>query len=144
MRPRVHTASLGRWVDPADAWAALCRGADAAFWLDSGPGATTGTSYLGVAARLSTDFDAPVLEWLRAQQYSVDTSEVRSGFALGWIGWLGYELRGETMGVTVSRASRYPLAAWMYVDRCLVFDHDRGEVRLLALGDVDEYRAHVL
>ena len=144
MRPRVHTASLGRWVDPADAWAALCREADAAFWLDSGPGATTGTSYLGVAARLSTDFDSPVLEWLRAQQYSVDTSEVRSGFALGWIGWLGYELRGETMGVTVSRASRYPHAAWMYVDRCLVFDHDRGEVRLLALGDVDEYRAHVL
>ena len=144
MRPRVHTASLGRWVDPADAWAALCEGADAAFWLDSGPNATTGTSYLGVAARLSTQFDGPVLEWLRAQQYGVDTSEVGSGFALGWVGWLGYELRGETMGVAVGRASRYPDAAWMYVDRCLAFDHERGEVRLLSLADIDDYRAHVL
>lgn len=144
MRPRVHTASLGRWVDPADAWAALCAGADAAFWLDSGPQATTGTSYLGVAARVTTDFDAPVLDWLRAQQYGVDTSEVAGGFTLGWVGWLGYELRGETMGVTVRRASRYPDAAWMYVDRCLAFDHERGEVRLVTLGDIDEYRASVL
>jgi len=144
MRPRVHTASLGRWVDPADAWAALCADADAAFWLDSGPHATAGTSYLGVSARVTTDFDGPVLDWLRAQQYGVDTSEVTGGFTLGWVGWLGYELRGETMGVTVQRASRYPNAAWMYVDRCLAFDHERGEVRLLTLGDVDEYRASVL
>jgi anthranilate synthase component 1 len=143
MRPRVHTASLGRWVDPADAWAALCDGADAAFWLDSGTSATTGTSYLGVAARVTTQFDGPVLEWLRAQQFGVDTSAVASGFALGWVGWLGYEVRGETMGVEVPHRSRYPDAAWMYVDRCLAFDHGTGEVRLLALGDAEEYRAVV-
>ncbi|MEQ1735299.1 MAG: anthranilate synthase component I family protein [Rhodoglobus sp.] len=143
MRPTVHTASLGRWVDPVDAWAALCRGRDAAFWLDSGAQAASGVSYLGVASSLTTDFGGPVLEWLRGQGFSADTSAVASGFALGWVGWLGYELRGETMGVSVNRASRYPDAAWLFVDRCLAFDHASGAVTLLALGDVDGYRAEV-
>ncbi|MDP3209733.1 MAG: chorismate-binding protein, partial [Rhodoglobus sp.] len=143
MRPTVHTASLGRWVDPTKVWAALCSGREAAFWLDSGAHATSGMSYLGVASSLTTDFGGPVLDWLRAEQFAADTSAVASGFALGWVGWLGYELRGETMGVEVGRSSRYPDAAWLFVDRCLAFDHARGEVTLLALNDVDAYRAEV-
>ncbi len=143
MRPTVQTASLGRWVDPADAWAALCVGRDAAFWLDSGSGATAGMSYVGVASRLTTDFEGPVLDWLRRETFSADTSAVASGFALGWVGWLGYELRGQTMSVDVARSSRYPDAAWLYVDRCLAFDHSTGEVTLLALDDVDGYRDEV-
>lgn len=144
MRPRVLTASLGRWIDPAAAWGALCEGADAAFWLDSGAHATTGTSYLGVASSVTTEFGGPVLEWLRAQARDVDASDAPPGFALGWVGWLGYELRGETMGVAVERTSRYPLAAWLWVDRCLAFDHATREVTLLALDDVEGYRDRVL
>ena len=143
MRPTVNTASLGRWVDPADAWAALCSGQDAAFWLDSGATATAGVSYVGVGARLTTEFRVPVLDWLRRETFEADTSAVASGFALGWVGWLGYELRGETLDVEVNRVSRYPDAAWLFVDRCLAFDHGTGEVTLLALGDVQGYRAEV-
>ncbi|MCU1440700.1 MAG: aminodeoxychorismate synthase component [Rhodoglobus sp.] len=140
----VLTASLGRWVDPALAYAALCGDSDRAFWLDSGPSATAGMSYLGVAAELVTEFDGPVLEWLRAQQRDVDTSEVPPGFALGWVGWLGYELRGETMGEPIERESRYPLAAFLRVDRALAFDHERQDVLLLALDDVESWRAEVV
>jgi anthranilate/para-aminobenzoate synthase component I len=45
-------------------------------------------------------------------------------------------LRGETMGVPVSRESRYPDAAWMLVTECLAFDHVSREVTLLALDDI--------
>jgi para-aminobenzoate synthetase component 1 len=141
---RVLTASLGRWVDPAVAYAALCGDSDRAFWLDSGASATTGMSYLGVAAELVTEFDGPVLEWLRAQQRDVDTSAVPRGFALGWVGWLGYELRGETMGEPIERESRYPLAAFLQVDRALAFDHERQDVLLLALDDIESWRAEVV
>ena len=104
MRHRVLTASLGRWIDPADAYTAICGDADAAFWLDSGPHAVTGTSYLGLAASVTTTFDGPVLDWLRDSRADadVDTGGV-AGFALGWVGWLGYELRAETMGTPVAR-----------------------------------------
>ena len=144
MRPRVLAASLGRWVDPAVAYAAICGDSDAAFWLDSGPSATAGMSYLGLAAEVVTEFDEPVLDWLQRQRTDVDTSDARGGFTLGWVGWLGYELRGETMGVPVTRASRYPLAAWLRVDRALAFDHARHEVTLLALDDVEGWRESVV
>ncbi len=143
MRPRVHTAALGRWVDPVDAWMALCGGAESSFWLDSGPSALEGMSYLGVAESLTTEFPDGVVPWLRARQADADTSEAPAGFALGWVGWLGYELRGETMGVEVSRSSRYPDAAWMFVSRCLAFNHETGEVTLLALDGVETFRAEV-
>lgn len=143
MRPRVHTASLGRWVDPVDAWTALCTGAEASFWLDSGPSALTGMSYLGVGESLTTEFSDGVMSWLRARDVSAETEGVPAGFTLGWVGWLGYEVRGETMGVEVSWASRYPDAAWMFVSRCLAFDHETGEVSLLALDDLEGFRAEV-
>lgn len=57
------------------------------------------------------------------------------GFGLGWVGWLGYELRARTMGAEPARASRYPDAAWMEVTRALEFDHRAGTVSLLALGE---------
>ncbi|CAN5617094.1 hypothetical protein BH10ACT7_BH10ACT7_28340 [soil metagenome] len=145
MRRTVLTAALGRWVDPADAYRAICADSPAAFWLDSGPSATTGVSYLGLAAAVTTEFGGPVLDWLREQLASTtDVDDVPPGFGLGWVGWLGYELRGETMGTTVTRRSRYPDAAWMFIDRCLAFDHSTREVTVMALDDVDAYRAQVL
>lgn len=143
MRPRLHVASLGRWVDPAVAYAALCGDRDDAFWLDSGPNATTGHSYLGRAAEVVTEFPRGVLAFLRGLEQDVDTSDAPPGFRLGWVGWLGYELRAETMGVPVERESRYPLAAWLRVDRALAFDHAVGEVLLLSLDDPGAWRDEV-
>lgn len=146
MRPRVNTAPLEGWIEPTDAWAALCAGASAAFWLDSGAHAKTGVSYLGVASSITTEFDEPVLDWLRAQQVGVDSTNDlrRGGFGLGWVGYLGYELRAQTMGEEITRVSRYPDAAWMFVDRCLAFDHATREVAVLVLGDAAAFRDEVV
>ena len=144
--PRVLSASLGRWVDPAVAYRAICGDSDSAFWLDSGQGATTGTSYIGIASETRTEFDRPVLDWLRDSLASeqVDSSDAPPGFTLGWVGWLGYELRGETMAMPVTRPSRYPDAAWLRIERALVFDHSTGLVTVMALDDAEAWRTEVL
>ncbi len=139
MRHRVLASPLGHWVDPARAYTAICGDSAEAFWLDSGVHAAGGMSYLGVADSLvsdvhGTEFDGPVLEWMAAElDHDVDTAAAPPGFTLGLIGWLGYELRAETMGTPETRHSRYPRAAWLRVHRALAFDHAAREVWLLAL-----------
>ena len=144
--PRVLSAPLGRWVDPAVAYRAICGNSDSAFWLDSGQGATIGTSYIGLAADVRTEFDGPVLDWLRDSLAveQVDASDASSGFTLGWVGWLGYELRAETMAMPVERPSRHPDAAWLRIERALAFDHSTGRVTVMALDDAEAWRTEVL
>ncbi|CAN5271819.1 N/A [soil metagenome] len=144
---RVIRQTLDGWVDPAAAFAALYADAPAAFWLDSGSGSTEGISYLGAAARVATaeDLAGGVLPFLRRELAadSIEADAAAPGFALGWVGWLGYELRAETMGVAVDRTSRYPDAALMFVDRALAFDHAAGTVTLLSLEHDQEWVASV-
>jgi len=122
---------LGRWVDPAEAWAVLLSDEANSFWLDSGD--EKGTSYLGAGSRL---LEGPhVFADLAAELASTRIVDVADGgFALGWVGWLGYDLREATLGTPVTRAARYPVSALMFADRALAFDHAAREVTLLALG----------
>ncbi len=113
------------------------------FWLDSG---AAGTSYVGAGPRVPLAH--PVLPALRAELAEMGemTEPVASAdaapaavdgapeFRLGLVGWLGYELRAETMGVPVTRASRYPDAAFLRIERAVAV-HSDGSAELLALGD---------
>jgi para-aminobenzoate synthetase component 1 len=122
---------LGRWVEPARAWAGLLADEPNSFWLDSGQSA--GVSYLGAGSRVIVG--GAVFDELRADLASRRIADdTGSGFSLGWVGWLGYGLRAGTLGTPVTAASRYPDAAMMFADRALAFDHTTGEVTLLALG----------
>jgi len=142
MRSRVLTADLPRWVDPAAVFIELMAnsGSDAAgaLWLDSGAAATKGRSYLAVSNRvvLSAELAEPVFEWMRREcgPADVDLCDAPTGFRLGWVGWLGYELRGESLGVPIATPATTPDAAWLWVDRVLVFDHETRRLSLLALG----------
>jgi para-aminobenzoate synthetase component I len=137
---RVLTTVYRRWIDPAAAFVALYGHDTNCFWLDSGADATSGRSYLGSASRIFVPReDESVLEFLRAELAAhpapVQQAADADGFRLGWVGWLGYERRGETMGVPVSRRSRHPDAALLYADRIVVFDHGARTVSLVALAD---------
>ncbi|TFD72291.1 anthranilate synthase component I family protein [Cryobacterium fucosi] len=69
-----------------------------------------------------------------------------SGFRLGWVGWLGYELGAQTVGAPV-HDSRYPDAALLQVDRAIEFDHAARTVTLLArtgAGPNEQWAADVL
>src|SRR4051794_2578899 len=100
---------LGRWIDPAVAFQALYATSTNVVWLDSGPDASTGISVIGHAGRVVTSesVDGSVIEFLRAELASHSLAPA-AGFSLGWVGWIGYESRFETMGVSRTRTSPYP------------------------------------
>ena len=52
---------------------------------------------------------------------------------LGWFGWFGYELGGRLNDVPTS-AAETPDAAFLFVDRAVVFDHGARTVRLVWLS----------
>ena len=54
-------------------------------------------------------------------------------FNLGYVGYLGYELKAETGGTDV-HASDTPDAALLFADRALVLDHETRTSYLLALS----------
>ncbi|MEW2412401.1 aminodeoxychorismate synthase component I [Streptomyces sp. NPDC046866] len=149
-----------RW-DAEAAYDELFRGNDHAFWLDSSlPGGDRGRfSVMGDAtgplARVATAdvwskvvtvssadgsselVAAPFLEWidrdLRALRAELaDPPALPFDFTLGWVGYLGYELKAECGGDLVHR-SPVADAAMVFADRALVFDHVEDATYLLAL-----------
>jgi para-aminobenzoate synthetase component 1 len=141
MRPSLLRHSLGRWVDPADAFVALYADRTDIAWLDSGD--SGGLSYLAESSRSISSKDVDVLEYLRADLAAGRAGSTGEGFALGWIGWIGYETRFATMGTTRTRDAATPDAAFLWVDRALEFDPTSGEVTLLTLGDLSGWRAAI-
>lgn len=134
------------WVDPASVFAVLAHNQPRAIWLDAGPQATSGLSYISIPtdAILTEEVEAgdvTIFENLRAaleHDSTVDTSEVREdGFGLGWVGWLGYELAAHTSGIPTA-ASTTPDAVFVYVDWALEFDHEFHTLDLLLLGTAEE------
>ncbi|HAM27823.1 MAG TPA: aminodeoxychorismate synthase component I [Microbacteriaceae bacterium] len=147
MRHRLIEAPLFGWVDPADAFASLFGDAERAVWLDSGVHAETGMSYLAAGSRLATasvsagtiavnglQERGTILDFLR-RELPQTRGPAGAGFRLGWVGWLGYELRAQTMGVTVCHESTVPDAALIFVDRAVVFDPGSHTMSLMALGE---------
>src|SRR5262249_4081565 len=64
----------------------------------------------------------------------VEVPELPFEFALGWVGYAGYELKAECGGRLVHR-SENPDAAMIFADRALAVDHLTGTTYLLALTD---------
>ncbi|WP_167046898.1 aminodeoxychorismate synthase component I [Salinibacterium sp. ZJ454] len=137
MRQRLLTFPLGFPVTASTAFQALYASAENAFWLDSSSGAPGTRSYLGSSTRtlISQSTDTTMFDALRAGVAAHPIAPAGDRFALGWVGWLGYELRGGTTAEPVSHAPAQPTAAFLWADRALEIDHSTGEVTLLALGD---------
>src|SRR5690554_5268719 len=151
MRRKVLMHGLENWVDPVAVFAALDQGSPCAFWLDSGPDATTGMSYIGTSERwvtaavddgTVTEHPSGIITHATVFQTiadslagGVDTAPGAGAFQLGWVGWLGYELHQQTMATGLTTRSKHPDAAFAWVDRVIAFDHAARSVSLLALGD---------
>jgi len=141
MRLRPLEADLS-WAEPADVFAAGFADEPLAVWLDGTP-----VSYIGIGRRLATASVADgtvtldgvtrpgeMLDLLREELLAADVA-AGDGFRLGWAGWLGYELRQQTLGVPVTRFTERPDAALIFVDRLLAFDHAAGTLTALALTE---------
>ncbi|MFE0508685.1 aminodeoxychorismate synthase component I [Streptomyces sp. NPDC058964] len=147
-----------RWTDEA-AYAVLFKGGDHAFWLDSsrpderrgrfsvmgdasgplGRVATADVSSATVSVRSAagTEMSAgPFLDWLERDLRGIRTEvpPLPFDFALGWVGYLGYELKAECGGEAVHR-SPDPDATMVFAGRALVLDHATGTTYLLAAAE---------
>ena len=63
---------------------------------------------------------------------NADGPDLPFEFRLGWVGYLGYELKTE-VGSPNQHQSELPDAVMMFLDRALVIDHGADRIHLLAL-----------
>lgn len=145
-------------------------GAPGLVWLDSGEGAERGTSLVALGEPVALDPHGPVLPQLRATLAALRGAGDGAGDGadsaptalpgppgppgpLGLIGWFGYELRAETLAMPAPAVPAEHRAAWLRVDRGVLFDHAAGTARLIALdptgdgrwtGELDDWRHGML
>ncbi|HET9256158.1 MAG TPA: aminodeoxychorismate synthase component I [Pseudonocardiaceae bacterium] len=118
---------LGRFSFLGDASGPLARIAYADVWQG-----TVTVHSRGHAAVHRTGF----FDWLDNDLRSLDAEvpELPFGFALGWVGYAGYELKAECGGRLAHRSAN-PDAAMVFADRAVAIDHRTGTAYLLALTD---------
>ncbi|QEW00147.1 anthranilate synthase component I family protein [Microbacterium caowuchunii] len=111
------TVPVDAWIDPARAYALFAEEPDS-FWLDAGPDARTGWSWMGTG----TVADPAAV---RAVPVSREPGAVApSGpFQGGWVGWIGYERGAADAGAPVASDGPLPAERWMRVDTVVAFDH---------------------
>ncbi|WP_436496884.1 aminodeoxychorismate synthase component I [Actinokineospora sp. HUAS TT18] len=152
---RVHVERLTVAVTAEEVFDALFRHQTHAFWLDSAAGgrfsimgdasgpsarvasADVWTGQVTVTAQTGVEVvQEDFLAWLDADiaRNRVDAPDLPFDFALGWVGYLGYELKAECGGDRVHH-SPDPDAQFVFADRALVFDHATGELYLLAFDE---------
>jgi aminodeoxychorismate synthase component I len=151
---------LDFWVDPEVAYAQLAGDATDVCWLDSGPDALRGRSYIGIPSPRSAVIEADVGEPVRTRRPGADV-DIRQepgtivdvlerelpivrggrpgkagGLTRGWVGWFGYEAGAELVG-TPAHASALADSAFLHVDRLVAFDHASSTVSLHAEAEDD-------
>jgi anthranilate synthase component 1 len=115
---------LERWVDPQGAFAAVVGDDPFGFWLDAGPEATAGWSWLGIG---TAEPDARAVR-------AVDLGRAPAGEGLGgpfrggWVGWVAYEPGALAAGAPAARDDRTPGELWLRADEFLAFDHRLRQV----------------
>ncbi|MFI9612437.1 aminodeoxychorismate synthase component I [Streptomyces sp. NPDC052023] len=124
---QISGGPLGRFSFMGDASGPLARIAEADVWTNT----TTVRSAAGSEV-ISGDF----LTWLDRDLAAIRTTmpELPFDFALGWVGYLGYELKAECGGSAVHRAAE-PDAVMVFADRGVVFDHATRTTYVLALAE---------
>ncbi|WP_314647886.1 anthranilate synthase component I family protein [uncultured Microbacterium sp.] len=136
MPDRLRARLLDDWHDPAVLFRALEAQASDVFWLDAGPGAVDGWSFVGVG-----DIDALPASLPLAADVAPDDADdedaERQGdlppFRGGWVGWLDYESGAAAAGAPV--AAPGDPRSWLRARRIAAYDHARQRVWLCATGD---------
>ncbi len=126
----------GRFSIMGDAGGPLARVATADAWTGT---VTVGRGVPGSRAAEGETVTGDFLDWLDADLRSIRMSvppapERPFDFALGWVGYLGYELKAQCGGARAHRSAD-PDAVMVFADRAVVLDHVTGMTYLLALAE---------
>ncbi len=119
MRQSIEAVELPRTITPEQAFAAL-RDRPHVFWLDGGPNARDGWSWVGTGE--PDDPDAVGAVVLATAGSSAKTGPLHGG----WVGWTGYEPGAAAAGAPVTHADPLPAQRWLRVQEVVAFDHATG------------------
>lgn len=80
-----------------------------------------------------------LLDYLQKQLtfYQPETTVLPFDFIGGFVGYLGYELKQDTLGIQNQYSSSQPDASLLFLDRLIVFDHQEQTVTLVALTPME-------
>lgn len=98
-------------------------------WLDAELSSTDADLAIGGVESSGTDAVPPAT--------NADGPDLPFEFRLGWVGYLGYELKAEVSSPN-QHQSDLPDAVMMFLDRALVIDHDADRIHLLALREPED------
>jgi para-aminobenzoate synthetase len=157
---RVHVRHVPAMLDPQLAYTELFADASYSFWLDSSS-VIAGTSrfslmgdncgplaeyvtYSVADKTVTVQRNGQPPELISSSFFDYLAMQLRNralpavaglptAFNLGYVGYLGYELKAETGGTDEHR-SPSPDAAMIFADRAVLFDHAIGDCYLLCLG----------
>lgn len=153
----LHVRQCPIAIDPETVFAALFKDQPYAVWLDSVSGHAsqgrfswmgdlTGPHAYRVVYEVTTDVTTLIkgetitstalglFDYLQqALAVTCDTSELPFPFVGGFVGYLGYELYAKTMDLP-SVPHAHPTAQFLFLDRCLVFDHETQHYYVVALS----------
>lgn len=158
----VAAERIEAYPDPEALFAGVYGGSGHAVWLDSSDGGADRFSILAdnsgsfgqlathragvttvVAGPVTTRIQGPFFRWLDTSwgRRAVRTPEgYPAEFTLGWLGYLGYELKAETGG-GASEVPAYPLAAdavLVFAGRAVVVDHAQRCLFVLTLREAGQ------
>lgn len=71
------------------------------------------------------------------QSHQPEPTQFPFDFIGGFVGYLGYELKQETMGIQNHYTSMLPDASLLFLDRVIVFDHQENTLFLVALTSTE-------
>jgi para-aminobenzoate synthetase len=155
----VHARCLGCFVNPEAAFMHLFAGSDASFWLDSSlaDAGRARFSYMGdargphaklvtyrsrsreVAIRQGTVAESrtqSIFDFLQEQipLHPPAGPSLPFDFIGGYVGYFGYELKGELDGDAGDEATT-PDSMWIMADRFIAFDHLEQQTWVVCLDD---------
>jgi para-aminobenzoate synthetase component 1 len=123
---------LAEWADPASVHLALHEHDEHAFWLDAGPDAAGGWSWVGAGV---PETEPARVRRIACQQRAGDAWPA-GPFRGGWVGWLAYDDAAARAGAPARFDERMPQEAWLRVSRFVAFDH--GARRAWAVAPAGE------
>ncbi len=133
------------WIDPEALFLGGPARSPRGFWLDAGPEARSGWSWLGVGEpSAGLPRGLPLDAGQRAPHDSVP-----GDFAGGWIGWSGYDAAAGRAGAPADDDDAAPREAALRVRRFVAIDHGARQTWLItpddeqadAAAELDRWRA---
>lgn len=132
------------WIDPEALFLSGPAREERAFWLDGGPEAASGWSWLGTGEAAGLPREVVLAgpgDALRS-----DAADVPGGFAGGWVGWCGYDGGARRAGAPAAADVDAPDEAAIRVTRLVAFDHAARQAWIIcpdgdgrALAEAEEW-----